>query len=297
MDLPSLAVLVEAAQAGSLAAAARRLGISPLMATRRLAALEENVGARLVHRTTRSLSLTPEGESFLPFARAMLENEAAARDSVRPATQGASGLLRVTASVPFGRKVVTPVVAEFLRDNPQASVDLLLTDGLVDIVAEGIDLAIRIAPLKDSGLIARRLAVNPRALYAAPAYLAEYGRPETVADLAHHRCLATNGSPHWTMTGPGGVARIRPQGNFTTNSFEALRDIALAGGGIVILSTWNAREDVAAGRMVRLTLADGEPEPLAIWAVHPSAHLVPPKVRLFVAALERAVRSYDTATP
>ncbi|MHA7064157.1 LysR family transcriptional regulator [Azospirillum argentinense] len=290
MDLAGLAVLVEAAQAGSLAGAARRLGISPLMATRRLAALEEAMGARLMQRTTRSLALTPEGEAMLPFAQAMLENEAAARASVRPSSAGASGLLRLTASAAFGRKVVVPVVADFLTDNPQVSVDLLLTDTVVDIVGQGIDLAIRIASLKDSALIARRLADNPRGLYATPGYLAARGTPATVADLAEHECLCLSGTTHWSFVGDGRERRIRVRGRFTANSIEGLRDICLAGLGIAVLSEWDVRDEVARGALVALRLSDGALEPLAVWGVHPSARFVPPKVRLFMDALAKALR-------
>ncbi|UEM07684.1 LysR family transcriptional regulator (plasmid) [Skermanella rosea] len=290
MDLAAVAVLVEAANAGSLAAAARRLGISPLMATRRLAALEAEVGARLMHRTTRALALTPEGEGLLPFAQAMLENEAAARASVRPAAAGASGLLRLTASAAFGRKVVAPVIAGFLKANPQVSVDLLLTDALVDMVAQGVDLAIRIAPLKDSSLIARRLANNPRHLYATPSYLEEHGTPGAVADLVRHQCLGFSGATHWPLAGGARGNRVRVQARFSANSIEGLREICLAGLGIAILSDWDVREEVARGQIVPLRLTDGEPEPLAIWAVHPSSRFVPPKVRLFTAALAEALR-------
>lgn len=290
MDLAGLAVLVEAAQAGSLAGAARRLGISPLMATRRLAALEETMGARLMQRTTRSLALTPEGEAMLPFAQAMLENEAAARASVRPSSAGASGLLRLTASAAFGRKVVVPVVADFLKDNPQVSVDLLLTDTVVDIVGQGIDLAIRIAHLKDSALIARRLADNPRGLYATPGYLAARGAPAAVADLTEHECLCLSGTTHWSFRGDGRERRIRVRGRFTANSIEGLRDICLAGFGVAVLSEWDVREEVARGALVALRLCDGELEPLAVWGVHPSARFVPPKVRLFMDALAKALR-------
>lgn len=290
MDIPCVAVLVEAASAGSLAAAARRLGISPLTATRRLAALEEDVGARLFHRTTRALALTPEGEALLPFAQALLETEAEARASVRPAASGASGLLRLTASAAFGRKIVTPVVADFMRVHPLVTVDLLLTDGLVDIVAQGIDLAIRIATLKDSGLIARRLADNPRGLYAAPAYLDAQGRPAVVADLARHHCLTLSGIGHWTFVAGARSVRARVRGRFTANSIEGVHQACLSGLGIAMLSIWDAREEVADGRLVPLALVDGAPEPLAIWAVHPSSRFVPPKVRLFTAALEAALR-------
>lgn len=290
MDLACLTVLVEAAHAGSIAAAARRLGMSPLTATRRLAALEADVGARLMNRNTRSLALTPEGEALLPYAQAILENEAAARASTRPSSAGATGLLRLTASAAFGRKVVAPVVADFLKANPSVCVDLQLTDALVDIVAQGIDLAIRIAPLKDSNLIARRLATNPRALYATPAYLAEYGAPRRIADLGRHQCLAFSGTSHWAFAGNGRDGRVRVRARFSANSIEGLREMCLADLGIAVLSDWDVREETADGRLVRLTVEDGEPEPLAVWAVHPSSRFVPAKVRLFMTALEKTLQ-------
>ena len=171
MEFSALAVLVETASSGSLAAAARRLRITPMAATRSLSGLEQELGVRLLHRTTRALALTEEGQAFLPHAQALLEARDAAQASVGPATGNAAGLLRLTSSVAFGRKVVAPVIAEFMRNNPAVNVDLLMTDSVVDIIPAGIDLAIRIAKLTDSSLVARELAPNPRGLFATSGYL------------------------------------------------------------------------------------------------------------------------------
>lgn len=295
MNLHDIAVFVEAVQGGSLAAAARRLEIPAMTATRRLAALETELGLRLMHRTTRALALTPEGEAFLPHALAMLEEEANARAALTPSDAGASGLLRVTTSGPFGRKVLMRVVPGFLRANPEARVDLHLADSIVDIVAMGIDLAIRQAPLRDSTLVARKLSDNPRWLYAAPPYLAARGTPSRVSDLAGHDCLAATDTTHWSFDQGGRRARHRIAGRFSGNSIEALHQACLDGLGITMLTAWNAAEDVGAGRLVRLPLDDGEPEPLGIWAVFPTARQVPPKVRIFVAALEGHLRSLTGA--
>ncbi|AHE53759.1 LysR family transcriptional regulator [Sphingomonas sanxanigenens] len=286
MDLNEVAVFVEAVRAGSLASAARRLVVAPMVASRRLASLETALGTRLVHRTTRALSLTPEGEAFLPYAQAMLENEAEALGAIRPAGAGASGLLRVTASLPFGRKVVTPMVPGFLAANPSVRIDLMLTDSIVDIVAQGLDLAIRIAPMRDSGLIARKLADSPRALYAAPAYIARAGVPRTLADLAKHECLRATDVAHWRFLVDGKPVRQRVSGRFTSSSFEALHRACLEGLGIVSLASWDAHDEVAAGRMIPLPLSDAQIAPLAIWAVQPTTRFVPGKVRAFIAALE-----------
>lgn len=286
MHLSDVAVFVEAVRATSLAGAARRLGIAPMLASRRLAALEDELGVRLLQRTTRALSLTPEGEAFLPHAQAMLEALGAGLGAIRPSDAGASGMLRVTASVPFGRQVVAPFVAGFLQANPEAQVDLLLTDSVVDIVGQGIDLAIRIARLRDSGLIARRLAPNPLGLYASPDYLRARAAPRRIADLASHECLAITGVRHWAFMGGGArAARQRIGGRFTASSPEALREACIGGAGIGQLSGWMTGDDLAANRLVEITLEDGAPEPLDIWAVHPSARLVPAKTCLFIDGL------------
>lgn len=291
MDLADVGVFVEAARVGSLAAAARRLGIAPMAASRRLAALEQEVGARLVHRTTRALSLTPEGGAFLPHAQAMLEDETAARAAIRPSGAGASGILRVTASAPFGRKVVAPMIPAFMRANPDLQVDLQVTDAITDIVASGIDVAIRIAVLRDNSLIARRLDANPRKLYASPAYVAEHGAPKILADLADHQCLAITGVSHWTFMIGDKPVQQRVSGRFTASGVETLHMACLGGLGITMLSDWNIREDVAAGRLVEVPLADAVLESWSIWAVYPSARLVPAKTRLFIDTLGQHLKA------
>lgn len=287
MELFDLALFVHVAKAGSLAGAARRMGIPAMTVSRRLGALEDELGVRLVQRTTRVLALTPEGEAFLPHAQTIMENAEEARAAVRPSTAGASGLLRVTASVPFGSRVIAPFVPVFARDNPDVRVDLVLADGIVDIVGQGIDLAIRIANLPDSTLIARKLADSPRALYASPGYLAERGVPTCAAALAEHDCLAISGVTEWAFEDPDGkVTKQRITGRFSANSPEALHQACLGGMGVALLSAWITADDVADGGLINFQLSDGKPAPFSVWAVHPSQRLVPAKVRLFAAALQ-----------
>lgn len=291
MDLRDIAVLVEAVQAGSLAAAGRRLGITPMAASRRLASLEAELGVRLAHRSTRSLSLTPEGEAFLPHAQAMLSQEADGRAAVRPPDGGAWGLLRVTASVPFGRKIVTPMLAQFMRAHPELRVELLLSDSVLDIAAQGIDVAIRIATLHDSSLIARKLADNPSALCASPAYVAAHGMPAVLGDLALHQCLALPGTTHWNFMRSGKPVQQRVSARFAADSIDALHQACLEGLGIARIAVWNVKEDVAEERLVTIDLADAVLPKQAIWAVYPSARFVSAKVRLFVDAFRRHLHS------
>ncbi len=292
LELADLAVLIEAVRQGSLSAAGRRLGLTPLVASRRLAALEAEVGARLVHRTTRSLSLTPEGEAFLPHAEAILAHAQDARAAVAGGDDGAIGLLRIAASVPFGRKVLTPMLVHFLGQHPRVTVELLLRDTVMDIAAHGVDVAIRFGELRDSTLVARRLAHNPRGLYAAPAYLEHHAAPATIADLRGHECLTVPTARHWTFERAGKSVRQAIGGRFTADSLEALHEASLHGLGIVRLSAWNVRDDIAEGRLTEIRLTDGVVADHGIWAVLPTRRLIPRKVQFFLDAL-----SAHLATP
>jgi len=285
LELADIAVLIEAVQQGSLSAAGRRLGLSPLVASRRLAALEAEVGARLVHRTTRSLSLTPEGEAFLPHAEAMLAHAEDARAAVAGGHAGAVGLLRVAASVPFGRKVVTPMLVGFLAEHPRIKMELLLSDTVVDIAAQGVDVAIRFGELRDSTLVARRLADNARGLYAAPSYLAQHGTPTVIAELRTHECLTVPAHRQWTFDQSGKTVHLTIGGRFAADSMDALHEASIRGLGIVRLSEWNVREDILAGRLKRVVLTDGTVPDHGIWAVLPTRRLIPRKVHLFLEML------------
>ncbi|WP_216360204.1 LysR family transcriptional regulator [Sphingobium yanoikuyae] len=285
INVDDLTILVEAVQQGSLSAAGRRLGLTALATSRRLAALEAELGVRLVHRTTRSLSLTVEGEAFLPHAEAMLAHAEDGRAAVARGAVAATGLLRIAASVPFGRKVLTPMLANFLASHGQLKVELLLSDAVVDIVAQGVDVAIRFGELKDSSLVARRLSDNGRGLYAAPHYLARRGTPRRAADLADHDCLSVPGVRQWTLTRGGRSVRQSVSGAFSADSLEALHEACLQGLGVVQLSQWNVRADLAEGRLVEIRLADASLPDQGIWAVLPTRRLVPGKVRLFLDAL------------
>jgi DNA-binding transcriptional LysR family regulator len=284
IETADVTVFVHAIRQGSLSAAGRWLGLTPVAASRRLAALEQELGVRLVNRTTRSLSLTPEGEAFLPHAEAMLDHAEEGRAAAAPDGAEASGVLRIAASVPFGRKVVTPMLALFLGMHPRLRVELRLSDALVDIAGEGIDIALRLGELRENGLVARRLADNPRRLYAAPAYLAAHGTPTSLDDLQHHECLSMPATTHWTFESNGRSVRQAIKGRFVADSVEALHQASVSGLGIVGLSEWNVREEVANGRLTPVVLADGTLADQGIWAVLASRRHQPAKLRLFLEA-------------
>ncbi|MCO5730848.1 LysR substrate-binding domain-containing protein [Rhizobium sp. SSA_523] len=289
METKDVQVFTAAVAAGSLAGAARHLGVSAMNASRSLASLEAQLGVRLLHRTTRSLALTPEGETFLPFARALVENEAEALARLRADSIGASGLLRVSVPISFGLKFIMPFVPALLDANPDLRIAVDLSDSLPDLVSTGTDLAIRIARLRDSSLIAQKLADNPRILAASKDYIDRHGMPASVEDLAAHACIVLGSATHWSFAAAQGERSIRINTRLSCSSIAGCRSAALCGGGIALLSSWYVDEDLAAGRLVEINLADARPEQISIWAVYPTNQLVLPKVHVFIAALRRAM--------
>jgi len=287
MKFEDIEVFVEAVQVGSLAGAARRLSLSAMAASRSLNNLETELGVRLVHRTTRSLSPTSDGEMFYPHAVALLEGQANALADLRPQGSALTGHLRITASAAFSRKVVAPMLSAFMLKHPLLRVDLISTDEQVDIVDKGIDIAIRIAPLRDNRLVARRLANNPRVLCASPSYLSVHGSPRSVTDLLSHSCLANIGTSHWSFLCGEKSIRQRVSGRFSASSIEALFEACVGGLGIVNLSRWYVDPFLKTGVVNEVVLEDAESETLSIWAVYPTSRLVPLKVRMFIEDLER----------
>lgn len=296
MNTYDVLAFTTAANAGSLSEAARRLGLAPISVSRSLAALETELGARLMHRTTRSLSLTAEGEAFMPFAQALVDNAEQAQARLRSGEDGASGLLRVSVPIAFGRKIVAPLLPALLAQNPKLKVALDMNDALPDLVATGTDLAIRIARLRDSGLIAQKLADNPRLLVASPAYLVTHGKPRLAAELEAHDCIPLSGMTHWMLQDAHGERAVRLNARMSASSIEGCHAASLAGGGIALLSEWNIREDLASGALERIDLEDAQPELLSISAVYPTTRMLLPKVRLFIAALRRELAALEIGT-
>ena len=300
MQLSDIQIFAVVASSKGLSAAARQLGVTPMQVSRRMAALEDELGVRLLHRTTRSVSLTPEGEAFIPYATTMIDAEEAARLEFGRNLSTVRGHLRLTAPSIFGQEVVLPLIKELLKQYPDMSVELDLGDRVVDIVAGGYDLAIRIAVLKDSDLIARRMAPNPRLICASPAYLAERGTPRMLADLARHDCIMLTPVGKWPFVIDGEVHRVSLTGRFTSASVEAVRSIALDGSGIAMLTRWDVRRHLASGQLVEIVLEDASTEQLSVWAITPSRRHVPARVRVFLEALERALTDdlpYTRAAP
>lgn len=289
MQIPEIEVFANVAISSSLSEAARRLGVSAMTVSRRLAALEKELGVRLVHRTTRSVALTPEGEMYLPYAKTILEANEAGRATLKTSAGSASGTLRVTAPSVFGQTVIMPLLPALLAENPTLTIDLTLSDSIVDIAALGIDVAIRIATLRDSTLVATPLAANPRVVCASPTYLERWGTPAVLDDLNHHLCIVLHGMPYWPFTQGADPVTLRAHGSFSANSVEAVRTASKQGLGMAMLTYWDVRNELAEGTLVLVTLADAIPEQLSITAVLPTRQHVPHRVRTFIEHLAKAL--------
>jgi len=271
---------------GSISAAARSLDLSVAVASQRLKRLEETLGVRLLHRTTRQLQLTPEGSALAEQGRPLVQDLEALTSGLQQSANEISGTLRVTVPASFGRLYISRWLPEFLERYPRLRLHLDLADQMLDLVSEGFDLAIRIGALVDSSLVAQRLAQNQRVLCASPDYLQRRGRPKTPDDLAAHDCLLLVGShgtsDAWQLRGPdGSEATVRVQGRMESNFGEVIRDAALAGLGIALHSTWHVCEDLRTGRLQQVLPRYHLPDS-AIYAVMPQRRLVLPRVRAFV---------------
>ena len=282
--LDELRLLLAILDGGSLAAAGRRLRLSPPAVTRGLAALEDRLGARLIERTTRRLAPTEAGRRLADQARRMLADYAEAM--LEAAGEAAPrGRLRVAAPLVFGRRHVAPIVTSYLEAQPGVTAELMLSDRPVDLIEEGVDVALRIGALAESTLVARRVGQLRRVLAASPAYLARHGTPAAPAALAMHETVLFAGlgaTPEWRFAAPGGgevTVRIAPR--FLVTGAEAAVAAACAGSGILRALSYQVAEEIADGRLVRVLRAFELP-PVPVQLVFPTARLMAPRLRAFL---------------
>jgi DNA-binding transcriptional LysR family regulator len=285
-----LTTFVEVAHRGSLSAAAREEGITPAMVGRRIDQLEERLGVKLFKRSTRKVTLTPEGTTFYEDCHRILDELAAAEDALTVGAKSASGRLILTAPTAFGRKHIAPHLPAFIAEHPTLAITLHLSERMVDLKNERFDLAIRIADLKSVDLIAAKLARNHRVVCGAPAYFKRAGKPKTLADLVRHNCLVTSTEDGvadvWTFQDKGKPATVKVGGNLQCNDGEVLTRWAIAGEGLAWRSAWEVSEEVKRGRLVT-ALDDFAVPGNNIYAVYPERRLLPAKVRFFIEFLKK----------
>ena len=293
-QIKQLEAFVNSATRGSLSAAASTEGVTPAMIGRRLDALEARLGVKLLMRTTRKLSLTFEGQSFLEDCQRILNDLANAETAVALGGVKASGYLKISAPAGFGRRHVAPQVAQFMEANPDVTVALDLSDRLVDLVNEGVDCAVRIGELLDSSLISNKLGEMRRVVVASPSYVERHGAPLTPQDLAAHNCLSLGQQRGWTLKNApnGDVQVIKVAGSFECNDGAVLHAWALAGKGLAWRSVWEVGDDLRSGRLLSL-LDTYAAAPMGIYAVFPQRRHLPLRVRLFVDQLKAAFENTD----
>jgi DNA-binding transcriptional LysR family regulator len=280
--LASIRAFVSVAEEGGFSAAARELGLSKSAASRQIAALEDELGAQLLKRSTRSVKLTDSGYAYLERCRTLLADLEEADQAVAALQNEPAGLLKINAPMSFGVTHAAPAVAEFMARYPELQVALILNDRFVDPYDEGFDVTLRIGALEDSSLAARKLAQIEMGLYASPAYLEKHGRPRGPDDLKSHAALhygRPSSQAAWTLRGGREPVSIRYR--LCSNNGDALRAAAVAGLGIALIPAFLVRDEVRNGRLV--ALLDGfEPKPVDLYAIYPPTRFLAAKVRLFI---------------
>ncbi|MGM4923930.1 LysR family transcriptional regulator [Tardiphaga sp. 804_B3_N1_9] len=282
--IEAMTVFVAVADLQGFAPAARKLGLSASAVTRMVAALEERLGARLLQRTTRSVMLTDVGARYLQRARQILADIEEAEGSAQAERARPTGRLVVSAPVGFGRLHVTPLISAYLQRYPDVSGELRLTDRMVSLVEDGIDVAVRIGHLPDSSLVARHVGSMPRIVVASPDYLVRRGQPETPDDIAKHDTIQFGviaSAPEWRFVQDGDDIRITHMPRFTTDVADAAIWHAEHGGGLTRVLAYQAADALVAGRLKRV-LTQFEPPAVPIHIVYPTSRLLSAKVRVFI---------------
>lgn len=291
LGIDDIAVFVRVAELRNFSAAGRDLRLSAAVVSNRIGNLERRLGVQLLNRTTRRVALTPEGEIYYDHCVRILEEVERAEDAIVAQRAQPRGPLKVTAPTVFGRMHLVPLIPQFAADFPDIQVRLDLSDQLHDLIRESYDLAIRVADLKDSTAIVRKLADNRRFLCAAPSYLENHGTPKQPDDLLAHTCLLLRfpGSQQfrWVLNGKDGPVTINVSGAMDSDSGEAIRDWCLAGNGIALLSVYEAGHDIKDGRL-KVVLPQHPPPGHGLYALYPHGRYVPPRVRAFIDFLAKA---------
>ena len=286
----ALQTFLEVAKTESLSAVARDEGVTPAMVGRRIDQLEDRLGVKLFKRSTRKITLTPEGSAFFETVRVILDDLAAAEETITIGSKNATGRLIVSAPTAFGRQHIATHIPQFLTENPTLAVTLHLSERLVDLKNERVDLAIRIADLKNADLIAVRLAHNHRVVVGAPAYIKRAGKPQVLADLVRHNCLVTSSedglADTWHFQDKGVPQHVKVVGNMHCNDGAVLTRWALAGQGLAWRSAWEVADKIADQRLIEVLPKFSAPGN-DIYAVYPERKFLPAKVRLFIDFLKR----------
>jgi DNA-binding transcriptional LysR family regulator len=282
--LGPMQTFVRVVDAGSFTAVANQLNTTQPTISRQIAALEEHLGARLLTRTTRALTLTDDGRAFYEHALRALEAVGEAENAVGCRRSKPSGLLRMATPVVFGRLHIVPRLPAFLNRYPGVSIDLVMSDTFTDLAEQGIDLAIRVGEITDPTLIAKRIGMVRRITVASPTYLKAHGTPRAPSDLSDHNCIVytrLSTGNRWIFEGPSGPIVIEVRGHYKADNSEAVREGVIAGLGIAVIPAFAFSTEIESGK-IKVLLKSAEPKPLPMHAVYPSRRFVPLKVRAMI---------------
>ena len=280
-SIADLEIFARVVTAGSMSAAGRELDLSPAVVSKRISHLETRLGTRLFHRTTRQLQLTETGRGFYERVVQILATVQEAEAFVSSGHERAGGSLKITAPTGFSRMHIAPYLGKFLKQYPDLSIEILATDSIVDIVREGIDVAIRLSELDDSSMVAKKLAPCRRLFCATPEYLKEHGTPKALADLSKHKIIIENNT-NWRLQGPEGITSLKLSGEIKTNSSEIVHQALLAGCGIALRSTWQVRDELLSKKLVQILPQYREAPGVAVYAIYPDKQYIPARLRVFV---------------
>ena len=294
-SVSDVAFFMEVVKAGTLSGAAQELGVSTAAVSRRLANLETRLGIRLLNRTTRRASVTPEGELYLAEGKRILGDLEELEQRLSSSQAVPKGLLRVNATFGFGRQFIAPAVADFVECHSDVEVQLQLTDRPASLIDEGFDVCIRFGEIPDARIVSKKIASNRRLLCASPAYLERFGMPVSPTDLQLHRCIVIRESDEtygtWHLNSGSTQATVKVRGTVSTNDGESAVTWALRGLGILLRSEWNVAPYLRSGRL-REVLSDWELPPADIHAVYPMKSNLSAKVRAFVGHLDKHFEQY-----
>jgi DNA-binding transcriptional LysR family regulator len=289
--LAAMEAYVNVVEAGSFSGAARRLQLGQPAVSKSIAQLEERLGARLLLRSTRGLTPTDAGQRFYEHARRVIEDANEAEQAARESSESLSGRLRVSAAATFARLHILPALKSFLDQHPNLKVDIILDDRNINLLEEGVDVALRMGTLEDSAMTARHLSQSPRLVVGTPAYFSSAGVPQTPAELSMHQAIVywqRGGGESWSFSQGGTEATVVVSGRVRVSAAEGMRAAVLGDMGLAIASRWMFAPELAAGT-VRPVLTDWRLPPVDLWAVFPSGRLVTSKTRAFVAFVEETL--------
>lgn len=283
-QLAEMRVFVRVIERGTFAGAAADLDLTPSAVSKLIGRLEARLGVRLLNRTTRKLSLTAEGETYFHSGRQLVESVDSLEQEVAASAGRPRGLLRIHTQVSFGVQHLAPALIEFQKRYPDVRIAMSLTDRVVDLHAEQIDVAIRVGPLRDSTLMSRRITEIERVICASPQYLEEFGVPEGPAELARHRCIVFSaGRARWPFrTANGDIKPVEISPTFASDSLDCIQQLALRGAGIARLVDFMVSEPIRAGKLVPLLVDQHDPQRTPAFAVFPPGTQKAPKVRVFL---------------